>query len=104
MSILTQYREKLHLKEVEQGFQQRKSTGTFTGLAKVGILMDATDTSLRKEALTFVEQLEKKSANVQVLAYIDKKEIKEVLPFDNFCKKDLLIESLAFYKKHKPGL
>ena len=89
MSILTQYREKLHLKEVEQGFQKRKSTGTFTGLAKVGILMDATDISLRKEALIFVEQLEKKSGNVHVLAYIDKKEIKEVLPFDNFCKKDL---------------
>lgn len=90
MSILTQYREKLHLKEVEKGIhQQKKSTGNFTGLSKVGILMDATDESERMLALTFVNQLKKKAGRVQVLGYIDKKELKEELPFENFCKKDL---------------
>jgi len=90
MSILTQYREKLHLKEVEKGIhQQKKSTGNFTGLSKVGILMDATDESERMLALTFVNQLKKKAGSVQILGYIDKKEFKEELPFENFCKKDL---------------
>lgn len=89
MSILTQYREKLHFKEVEQGIQQKKSTGNFTGLAKVGILMDATEEETRKEALTFVEQLKKEAGDIHVLGYVDRKEVKTELPFDSFCKKDL---------------
>jgi len=89
MSILTQYREKLHLKDVEQAFQQKKSAGNFTGLTKVGILMDATEVASTKQALTFIEQLKKKAEHIHVLGYIDKKEVKEALPFDSFCKKDL---------------
>jgi len=89
MSILTQYREKLHLKEVEKGIQQKKSPGNFTGLAKVGILMDATEESVRSSALTFVEKLKKEAGVVQIIGYVDRKEVKEELPFDNFCKKDL---------------
>ncbi len=90
MSILTQYRERLHLKDVEQGIhQQKKSAGYFTGLAKVGILLDATDEATKIAALKFVDQLKKEAGNVQVLGYVDRKEIKEELPFDSFCKKDL---------------
>jgi len=90
MSILTQYRERLHFKDVEQGIhQQKKSAGHFTGLAKVGILLNATDEATKIKALNFVDQLEKEAGNIQVLGYVDKKEIKTELPFDSFCKKDL---------------
>lgn len=51
--------------------------------------MDATEEATRIEALTFVEQLKKKAGNIQILGYIDTKEVKAKLPFDFFCKKDL---------------
>ncbi|MFK7983525.1 MAG: hypothetical protein AB8G86_26335 [Saprospiraceae bacterium] len=90
MSILTQYRERLHFKNVEQGiYQQKKSAGHFTGLAKVGILLDATDETIKKTALNFIAQLKKEAGDIQILGYVDRKEIKEELPFDSFCKKDL---------------
>ena len=90
MSILTQYRERLHLKEVKQDFhQQQKGAGYFTGLAKVGILMDATEETEKKEALAFVEQLKKQAGTIHVLGYVNRKEINTELPFDSFCKKDL---------------
>lgn len=90
MSILTQYREKLHLKDVEKGIhQQKKSTGHFTGLHTVGILFDATDKTVRQQVLNYTKALAKQAGTVKVLGYMDVKEPTEELPFDNFCKKDL---------------
>jgi len=90
MSILTQYREKLHLKDAEKGrHQQKKSTGNFTGLQTVGILFDATDANTRKTALTYTKKLSQKAGQVKILSYLHVKELTEELPFDSFCKKDL---------------
>ena len=90
MSILIQYRERLHVKNVKQDIHQyKKSAGYFTGLAKVGVLLDATDEATQIIALKFVTQLQKKAGNIQILGYIDKKEIERELSFDGFCKKDL---------------
>lgn len=90
MSILTQYREKLHLKNVEKDIHnQKKSTGTFTGLKTVGILLDGTDTNIQQKALAYAKQIGKKAGTVDLLSYVNVKELKEELPFESFCKKDL---------------
>ncbi len=90
MSILTQYREKLHLKNVVKGIhQQKKSSGNFTGMAVVGVLFDATDTNISQQALTYIKKLTKQAKSVKTLGFVNIKEIKTELPFDSFCKKDL---------------
>ncbi len=90
MSLLTQYREKLHLKEVVKDFHQhKKPAGDFTGMATVGILFDATDTAISQEALAFIKKLTKQAKTVVTLGFVNVKEMKEELPFDFFCKKDL---------------
>jgi len=90
MSILTQYREKLHLKDVVKGFhQQKKPAGDFTGMATVGILFDATDDKISQQALTYIKKLTKQAKTLKTLGFINRKEVKTELPFNNFCRKDL---------------
>ena len=90
MSILTQYRERLHLKDVAKGIhQQNKSSGNFTGMAVVGVLFDATDANISQQALAYIKKLNKQAKTVKTLGFINVKEVKTELPFDNFCKKDL---------------
>jgi len=91
MSILTHYREKLHLKNVanEKHLQGQGAAGVFTGLKRVGVLLDATSKDVHQPALKFIKGLKKEAGNVKVLAYLDVKEVVQKLPFDYFCKKDL---------------
>jgi len=90
MSILTQYREKLHLKDVAKGIhQQKKSSGDFTGMANVGVLFDATDTQISQQVLAYIKKLKKQAKILKTLGFVNIKEVKTELPFDNFCKKDL---------------
>jgi len=93
MSILTQYREKLHLKDVKdvvKGIhQQKRPSGNFTGMAIVGVLFDATDTEISQQALAYIKKLTKQANTVKSLGFVNIKEIKTELSFDNFCKKDL---------------
>lgn len=90
MSILTQYREKLHLKDVVKGIhQQKKSAGNFTGMAVVGVLFDGTDTEVSQKALAYIKKLTGQANTVKSLGFVNIKEVKTELPFDNFCKKDL---------------
>ena len=91
MSILTQYREKLHLKEVEKGISQhkQKSSGQFTGLETVVVLLDASNENITTEVLSYVSILRKIAGTIKVLGYVDVKEISKEMPFDSFCKKEL---------------
>ena len=91
MNLLTQYREKLHLKEVERGINQvnRNASGNFTGFHSVGILLEATNKEVVQKALAFIKKFKKEAETVKILAYVDVKELKEDFPFDCFCKKEL---------------
>lgn len=90
MSILTQYREKLHLKDVIKGIhQQNNSARNFTGLQSVAILLDATDKKTREQALAFSKKIQKEAGMIKLLGFVNAKELKETIPFDCFCKKDL---------------
>lgn len=90
--MLTQYREKLHLKKTATGLlkQQPKITNSyFSGLQKVVVLLDATEDALVNESLTYIKKLNKKAGNIKTFGYINTKVVKESLPFDSFCKKDI---------------
>ena len=91
MSILTHYREKLHLKEVERGInrQKQKSSGQFTGLETIVILLDATDDKVITQAIAYVDKLKKIAGTIKILGYVDVKDLSKEMPFDSFCKKDL---------------
>ena len=90
--MLTQYREKLHLKKAVRGIslqKQKAQNSYFSGLQKVIVLLDATDDVIVKEALAYIKGLDKKAGNIKIFGYIDSKAFNETLPFDGFCKKDL---------------
>lgn len=109
MSILTQYRAKLHLKEVEKEKRQinERPNRNFTGLNSVGILVDVTNTETKEKTLAFIKKLQKEAGTIKILGYADVKELKEELSFDCFCKKDLdwlwrpKVDSANQFKKQK---
>lgn len=88
--MLTQYRERLHLKNAQKGIQQkRKVTSHFTGLKTVAILLDATDENIRQKAVNYSKKLAKQAGTLKLVGYVDVKVLADDLPFDAFCKKDL---------------
>ncbi|MEM1121457.1 MAG: hypothetical protein AAGJ18_13480 [Bacteroidota bacterium] len=88
--MLTQYRERLHLKNAQKGIQQKKTvTSQFTGLKTVAILLDATNGAIRQKALNYTKKLAKQAGTTEVIGYVDVKVLTEELPFEAFCKKDL---------------
>jgi hypothetical protein len=90
MSFLTQYRERLHFKKAEQGKQnQKKVNNIFTGLGKVGILINATDSKNVDQAMAYVKELQKQAGSITILGYSEVNEIKTERSFDCFCKKDI---------------
>ncbi|MEM6316350.1 MAG: hypothetical protein AAF960_01695 [Bacteroidota bacterium] len=89
MSLLTQYRERLHLKDAVKDLNKRNSSGNFTGTQSVGFLLNATDKNDWEIVTAYINQLKKQTQTIQVLAFEDTKECTEDLPFDVFCKKDL---------------
>ena len=86
--MLTQYREKLHLKDVVN-HRQKKTTSNFSGLQSVGILMNATDKQMTEIALNYIKKLGRKAGNISILGYVDAKELVGEFSFKRFCKKDL---------------
>ncbi|MEM1123515.1 MAG: hypothetical protein AAGJ18_23960 [Bacteroidota bacterium] len=89
MNLLTQYRERLHLKDALKDLNKKRKKGNFTGVRSVGVLLDITDKNDWEYSLTYIRQLKQQTQTMQVLAYEDTKECTEELPFDVFCKKDL---------------
>lgn len=86
--MLTQYREKLHLKDAIN-YQRQKKRGKFTGLKAVCILIYATDKSIIDTALSYSKDLGKRAGKITILGYVDVKELSGEYPFMRFCKKDL---------------
>ena len=91
MNILTQYRENRHRKEVTKDFLTKngRSSGDFTGVKNVLVLSDVTDETNLKIAEKYVGRLKKKADKVQLIGYVDTKEVLENYNFLVLGKKDL---------------